>query len=394
MLLSAVSLLVAIVAIEVTLRVVGLTPQIGRRGVRHRLFCEYDSLLGWRNIPNMGGWHATDEYKVFEKLNSKGIRGPEFSYNKEAGVYRILVLGDSFAEGYMVPLESRFSEVMERELTGEGTSVQVINMGTGGYSTDQELLRFESEGCKYHPDIVVLMFYSNDVWYNAQDRSWCGLKPMFKIETSELRLTNVPVPRLNESGDTVIDRERSRFSELMKWPRENLRFYTLVTRGMKSMHWSRSIATKLGMIYGGIPEYFMIWRRERSPEVHQAWNITEAILLRLRESIERSGGDLIVFYVPDNALIYAQSWVAMKRMYGISDRDWSIEQVGRDLERVCRQHAIPFIDPTNRFKEVASELRSSDERLYYKKDVHWNVNGHRLAGEILAEYIKEYWERE
>lgn len=39
-------------------------------------------------------------------MNSKGIRGPEYPYEKPPEEFRILFLGDSYAEGYAVEFES------------------------------------------------------------------------------------------------------------------------------------------------------------------------------------------------------------------------------------------------------------------------------------------------
>ena len=132
----------------------------------HKLFCEYDPLLGWRKIPNMTGIHVgpEDEYRIRESMNSKGIRGPEYPYNKADKEYRIFVLGDSYAEGYTVEFDELFSEVLKRNLNKRHTRpIEVINTGTGGYSTDQELLLFKNEGVKYQPDLTVLLFCGNDV---------------------------------------------------------------------------------------------------------------------------------------------------------------------------------------------------------------------------------------
>ena len=41
-----------------------------------------------------------------------------------------------------------------------------MNGGTAGYSTDQEMLFYETEGHRYQPRVVVLFFYYNDVVYN------------------------------------------------------------------------------------------------------------------------------------------------------------------------------------------------------------------------------------
>lgn len=164
----------------------------------HQLFMEYDPLLGWRKIPNITGKHVTPEYSILESMNSRGIRGPEYPYEKRDNEYRILVLGDSFAEGYTVEFHELFSEVLKYRLNSNKTEryYEVINIGAGGYSTDQEFLLFQTEGKKYTPDLTILMFYDNDIWFNNQAKYWRGYKPLFQFnDDGTIRLTNVPVPK-------------------------------------------------------------------------------------------------------------------------------------------------------------------------------------------------------
>ncbi|MFQ5923322.1 MAG: SGNH/GDSL hydrolase family protein, partial [Anaerolineales bacterium] len=140
-----------------------------------RLFVEYDATRGWRNTPGANDYYSpTGEYRTHLQYNARGIRGTERPYSKPPDTYRIIILGDSFTDGYSVDLEDRVSEVLEGLLDSVGFSSnpEVIALGTGGYSTDQELLWLESEGLRYQPDLVVLMFTNNDVWYNAQPRYW------------------------------------------------------------------------------------------------------------------------------------------------------------------------------------------------------------------------------
>jgi hypothetical protein len=59
----------------------------------NKIFCQYDSLLGWTKIPNYEGFHITEEYKVKESFNSKGLRGSEYNYNKTGKEKRILIFG-------------------------------------------------------------------------------------------------------------------------------------------------------------------------------------------------------------------------------------------------------------------------------------------------------------
>jgi len=155
----------------------------------------YDPVLGWSKSPYLTGVYAPGEKQV-EVLNSRGLRGREYPYEKPANEYRILVLGDSFAEGRLVGFHDTTFEVLERRLreAGGGPRYEVISAGTGGYSTDQAYLWFDEEGRRYSPDLVVLMFYENDVWYNAQPVSSRGNKPMFELRGDQLVLTRVPVP--------------------------------------------------------------------------------------------------------------------------------------------------------------------------------------------------------
>src|ERR1700757_2661820 len=62
---------------------------LAQAGDHHRLFMEYDALLGWRKIPHITGRHVTSEYSISERMNSKGIRGPEYAYAKRQNEFRI-----------------------------------------------------------------------------------------------------------------------------------------------------------------------------------------------------------------------------------------------------------------------------------------------------------------
>lgn len=77
-------------------------------------------------------------------------------YPKLEGVYRILLLGDSYAEGLRVPLEQTFGKTLEAALNASapaGQRFEVINAGISGWGTDQQLLWLRSEGAKYQPDV-------------------------------------------------------------------------------------------------------------------------------------------------------------------------------------------------------------------------------------------------
>jgi lysophospholipase L1-like esterase len=117
-----------------------------------------DPLLAHKHAPN----RHTVLMGVDFQTNSRGLRDREFSYERELGALRILMLGDSLTVGWGVPIESTFSKRIEKLYAADGIDAEVINTGVGNYNTIQEVEYFMTEGFKYRPDIVVLNFFIND----------------------------------------------------------------------------------------------------------------------------------------------------------------------------------------------------------------------------------------
>jgi len=67
--------------------------------------------MGWFHVPNRGGvvYSEYGEYQSSVHINARGLRDREIGYDNPTGAYRILVLGDSFAEALQVPLETTFA---------------------------------------------------------------------------------------------------------------------------------------------------------------------------------------------------------------------------------------------------------------------------------------------
>jgi hypothetical protein len=73
-----------------------------------------------------------------------------------------------------------------------------------GYSTDQELLWYRSEGIKYETDLVILVLAGNDVGDNDRQLvSTIYYKPKFDLEEGQLVLKGSPVPKTSPRGRYV-----------------------------------------------------------------------------------------------------------------------------------------------------------------------------------------------
>src|SRR5437588_12888009 len=106
--------------------------EIGLRliGFSYPEFYGADARRGYSLRPNMEGWYRK-EGEAYVRINSDGLRDREHSKTKPPGVFRIAVVGDSYAEAFQVDEEKAFWSVMERRLQGctalAGRRVEVIN---------------------------------------------------------------------------------------------------------------------------------------------------------------------------------------------------------------------------------------------------------------------------
>jgi len=110
----------------------------------------YSETYGW---DLRRGFHGLD-FGHLATVNARGYRGTEHPYEKTPGRVRVVMLGDSIAYSAGVDDDRTFSALLETRRR----DVEVVNLAVGGYGTDQELIKLEREGLRYHPDVVVLHF--------------------------------------------------------------------------------------------------------------------------------------------------------------------------------------------------------------------------------------------
>lgn len=105
--------------------------------------------------------------------NSLGFRDVEHAVEKPEGVFRLVIIGDSVAEGRDVEADSTFGRVLERRLNarGGGRRYEVILLAHIGYSTSQEIVLLQDKAFRYDPDVILWSYCLNDpahpVYHNA-----------------------------------------------------------------------------------------------------------------------------------------------------------------------------------------------------------------------------------
>lgn len=102
---------------------------------------------------------------VISQHNSLGFRGAEFTKEKPAGTFRVVLLGGSAAYSSRIPEDSRtITTRLQANLYELGyKNVQVINAGVSAYSTAEALGELQFRVLELSPDLVIVYEAINDL---------------------------------------------------------------------------------------------------------------------------------------------------------------------------------------------------------------------------------------
>ncbi len=166
-LLSAVTVVICLVAGEIVARVFKLAPEIYVVS-KGRFRLASNPRIGYELVPHFEATTGGAMLDFAGKANSLGFRDREHALAKKPGVYRILVLGDSITQGLSIErAEDIYTSVLERQLNTDGVRVEVLNFGVSGYNTQQEVETLREKGLRFAPDMVVLAACVNDSYLDC-----------------------------------------------------------------------------------------------------------------------------------------------------------------------------------------------------------------------------------
>ncbi|KAF0192540.1 MAG: hypothetical protein FD165_703 [Gammaproteobacteria bacterium] len=126
------------------------------------------------------------EYRTTHCYNQSGFRGPDLYELNKRDSSKILVLGDSFAEGMGVDEKDRFSNVFENKINSSGDSNKtytVVNLGQIATNPISYLANLYDIGLSFNPELVVVaIFFGNDFQQAAiQNLPYAWFKPVERL---------------------------------------------------------------------------------------------------------------------------------------------------------------------------------------------------------------------
>jgi acetyltransferase AlgX (SGNH hydrolase-like protein) len=378
--LAAASTALVLGAAEAALRVLARSARGGKEQRERNRYTEYDPVLGWRKTPGASVVYERREYHVEFRLNSRGLRGPERRYDKPAGVARVLALGDSFVEAFMVDEPQTVTARLEKDLGARGCRAEVINGGTVGYSTDQEYLFFRDEGRKYSPDVVLLFVYHNDIPYLTLEEYLGYPKPRLDFETDPPRVANEPVPRYDPASPPLPaaaapEKVPSYVLEVVKngLERTSARTYNRLARlGLWEPLRTLPMNDELRLFH--VPEL---------GHLRPSWSAFTWTLQSLSKAVAASGGRLVVAYVPSRAEVSPRTWELTEARYGLDPAVYDRSAVRNRVRYITGRLGLPLLDLTDPLARADQLLSPS----YFQTDSHWNARGQAVAARALSDFL-------
>jgi GDSL-like lipase/acylhydrolase family protein len=179
-------LLITLGTIELALQWLNLTylrlDDLSRLGYQH------DAEIGWSPIPNSIVSPSMPS-TITVRHNSIGLRDDELQHDSRP---TILFLGDSFVWGFNVDNSERFTELLRPEFP----DYRIVNAGVAGYGTDQAYLLARRIWDAVKPDIVVLMFCSENDRRDNSSNLRGGFKPyLHKTVDGVWEFAGLPPPK-------------------------------------------------------------------------------------------------------------------------------------------------------------------------------------------------------
>jgi lysophospholipase L1-like esterase len=354
-----------------------------------------DPLFGWSLRPGAGAWEV-DEGVAWTRINSHGYRDQERTVNKPQGVYRIAVLGDSYTEARQVAMDKMFTalageELNQRRCCGEH-QVEVLNFGSPGYGTGQELLLLRERVWQFSPDMIVLQFYSgNDIFNNhrALNISSPDLAPYFLLRNGRLELD--ASFRQGRAFDPTFIKLKGIGADLMN----NSVLLQLIYKTMRARAQQQELARLQAQPAAATdpqappPEYqrYLTFLPPTIPPMVEAWQVTEALLVEVRNEVRNHHVPLLLMLTPTIHQIHPdpQEHEAYRAQYQIASLEYADDRV----EQFARAQGIPTLRLS---QPLLAEARRTGAYVTgfantAPNEGHFNERGHAVIARELVRAI-------
>ncbi|WP_088347443.1 MULTISPECIES: SGNH/GDSL hydrolase family protein [Rhodomicrobium] len=314
----------------------------------------------WADIdPAFGVWHpANSQYRhvkscfdVTYASNAHGMR--DRARDLTADQPRVVVLGDSFVEGYGVADRERLTDRLEAQ-----TGIAHLNFGTSGnFGVTQSWLLYKTLASRFEHDAVILSVLPDN---DFADDDFANAKTVFGDRYRPYLVGSYPDYRLTYHNETMAKARLREFGQAFE---AALSEFTYTAKAYSYFKAYFKAPKPVGPADGAaLP----------APSLY--FDFTEAQFDRLRYGIEQ----IAALAAPRPVLVVT---IARRSDYRRAAREQRVPPLVERLSALSARLNIQYVDLLGGLKADARL-----DGLFHACDPHWNAEGNAAAAEVIGRW--------
>jgi lysophospholipase L1-like esterase len=367
-----------------------------------------EALIQVAHPPNFREERREYEFRYTFQTNDMGLRYRTMDLAKGRDEYRVLLLGDSFTEGYGVEAQNTFGALLERRFRSGANDrkIDFINGGLSGTGPLEYWRLFHNVGLRYAPDMILICLMANDLvnMPESLSREFLYAKHHVVRRRGIKRMAHALAPRaysILESTRLAASTRANDRRSVVERIKERAR--RLGIPEAKISHWETTLPAEVrnnadhineGRVGFGLlkPNFLSDNLDIASPSARER---LATMLLALNETLHVArarGTRVAMVFIPFDYQYdpgrYKNSdpWIATG-MTAKREWLWQTSALQQRLSQWATENRIEFLDLTESFR--FEKQRNSDAILNFPIDGHWTEAGHALAAKEIGRWLLE-----
>ncbi len=320
--------------------------------------------------------------------NSLGFHAREYPIEKPAGVYRIVIVGDSFVEADQVTVDKTYPALLEAKLNArkDGKKYQVIALGVSGNASYANLQYLKTYGLQFKPDLIIDSFHSNDVladFYRPDNPS--AAAPHDEAgnlvatapagpTTFTQKIKNYLKSWVKKSNVILLA-----YSKYLDWQTtRNARpsvspQATTSGSGAASPTNDKAMTIDNEILLAKVPDFYQ-----------KAWHLQEGIFKAFQDTARVAGAKFMIVSMAEAQFTHADY---RKEFLAEFEHPEFIdpEMPNRQLTTISKNLGVPYLSVQKSFTQRSAQQPTL--RTVWPCDGHYNETGHQWTADVLYDFI-------
>lgn len=329
-------------------------------------------------IPGSEADLITPEFHVRYRINEHGFRDQPRSLEKPAGRTRVLLLGDSFSEGWGVDQGKFYSALADKALP----NIEIWNTAKAGGSPLWYVYQAPHFAKSFKADAILLQLFDND----PRDISVYNKRFAFDPEGQLIGLKKHK-PRPNAFEIFLKRRQLLRMGRRLRRllsGRERMHSSPFFRPGVraKSVLSPAQISERYPESPGAFEQrqhtepFVKLFLKDRPEHFNESLVLEGQLLQQLGRWAKGQNIPVIVLHIADHGLFY--------RHLTVQDRSLHNPHF-QAIAKVAKQMGWPVLES----QVELSRISKTPEDFYFLHDGHWNEAGHQAIASWLSERLPE-----